>query len=126
VRTFGVIGSPAWPVDAVRLRALGERSFERGMNPRGFLRQFAAVLASGDRHEQLLAVKVPTLVIHGTRDPMFPLSAGRSIARLIPEATWLPISGMGHDMPQALWPTLVAAIARHAKRAKRADERRGT
>ncbi len=87
------------------------------MNPRGFLRQFAAVLSSGDRRRRLPSVDVPTLVIHGSQDPMFPLSAGRTLARLVPHATWLPIAGMGHDLPAPLWPTIVAAVTRHADRA---------
>jgi pimeloyl-ACP methyl ester carboxylesterase len=114
---FATIGSPAWPTDPARLRALGERVFARGMAPRGFLRHFAAVLASGDRRPRLRDVRVPTLVIHGSRDPMFPVRAGRDLAKLMPDATWLPIAGMGHDMPEPLWPMLVAAIARHAERA---------
>lgn len=117
-RLFSVIGSKAWPVDSERLRARGAEVFERGMNPRGFLRHFAAVLASGDRRPKLRDVRVPTLVIHGSCDPMFPLRAGRRLANLIPQATWLPIAGMGHDMPMPLWPTLVSAIARHAERAE--------
>jgi len=116
-RLFQTIGSPAWPVDGARLRALGELAHARGLSPRGFLRHFAAVLASGDRATRLRDVRVPTLVIHGSRDPMFPLRAGRAMARMMPEATWLPITGMGHDLPSPLWPTLVAAIARHAERA---------
>lgn len=116
-KLFSTIGSTAWPQDAERLKAIGELSYTRGMNPRGFLRHFAAVLKSGDRRESLKDVKVPTLVVHGTRDPMFPLSAGRRLAALIPNATWLPITGMGHDLPAPLWPTLVSAIARHAERA---------
>jgi len=114
---FRTIGSTAWPLDIARLRRSGERAFARGVSPRGQLRQFAAVLASGDRAERLRGVHVPTLVIHGSRDPMFPLRAGRDLARLMPDATWLPITGMGHDLPSPLWPTLVAAIARHAERA---------
>jgi pimeloyl-ACP methyl ester carboxylesterase len=114
---FRKIGSKAWPQDGERLRAIGEESHARGVNPRGFLRHFAAVMASGDRRPKLPDVRVPTLVIHGSRDPMFPLRAGRRLAELIPGATWLPITGMGHDMPAPLWPTLVAAIARHAERA---------
>jgi pimeloyl-ACP methyl ester carboxylesterase len=118
---FDVIGSPAWPADDDRraqLRALGAQSHARGASPRGFLRQFAAVLASGDRRRALPAVRAPTLVIHGSRDPMFPLSAGRALAALIPGATWLPIAGMGHDLPPPLWPAVVRAIARHARRAE--------
>src|SRR5262249_12974205 len=46
---FAKIGSPAWPFDGARLRAIGEQAHARGMNPRGFLRHFAAIMASGDR-----------------------------------------------------------------------------
>jgi pimeloyl-ACP methyl ester carboxylesterase len=122
-RLFTTIGSPAWPADGARLRLAGERSHARGLSPRGFLRHFAAVLASGDRAARLREVRVPTLVIHGSRDPMFPLRAGRAMARLMPHATWLPIAGMGHDLPAPLWPTLVAAVARHAERAEGAEGR---
>jgi pimeloyl-ACP methyl ester carboxylesterase len=114
---FATIGSPAWPADGARLRRVGELAHARGLSPRGFLRHFAAVLASGDRAPALRDVRVPTLVIHGSRDPMFPLRAGRDLVRMMPDATWLPIAGMGHDLPTPLWPTLVAAIARHAERA---------
>jgi len=116
-KLFSTIGSTAWPQDEERLRAVGELSYVRGMNPKGFLRHFAAAFKSGDRRESLKDVKVPTLVVHGSRDPMFPLSAGRRIAELIPNATWLPITGMGHDLPSGVWPTLVSAVARHAERA---------
>jgi pimeloyl-ACP methyl ester carboxylesterase len=116
-KLFTAIGSTAWAPSPARLRALGELAYERGVNPRGFLRHFAAVGKSGDRRSLLPGVTVPTLVIHGSRDPMFPLHAGRTLARLVPDATWLPITGMGHDLPEPLWPMLVAAIARHAGRA---------
>lgn len=122
-RMFEAIGSTAWPADPERLRAIGERAHARGMSPRGFLRHFAAVLASGDRRPRLRTTNVPTLIIHGSRDPMFPLAAGRDLARMMPDATWLPIAGMGHDLPAPLWPTLVAAIKRHALRA---ESRAGT
>ena len=116
-QVFRTIGSTAWPIEGARLRAIGERAYHRGLSPRGFLRHFAAVLASGDRRPRLRHVELPTLVIHGSRDPMFPVSAGRDLAELMPNATWLPIAGMGHDLPPPLWPTLVSAIARHAGRA---------
>jgi pimeloyl-ACP methyl ester carboxylesterase len=117
-RLFSILGGTAWPVDGARLRELGELAHARGMSPRGFLRHFAAVLGTYDRRPQLRATRVPTLVIHGTCDPMFPLRAGRDLARMMPDATWLPIAGMGHDVPRGLWPTLVSAIARHAERAE--------
>ncbi len=116
-RVFMTIGDNVWGVDRSRLRAHGEEAFRRGLNPRGFLRQFSAVLASGDRRAQLPSVRAPTLVIHGSRDPLFALAAGRETAALIPGATFLPIAGMAHYLPTPLWPTLTSAIARHARRA---------
>jgi pimeloyl-ACP methyl ester carboxylesterase len=117
-RLFATIGSKAYPLEGHRIRAIGEEAFDRGMNPRGFLRHFAAVMKSGDRRPHLPKVGVPTLVIHGSRDPMFPLRAGRRLATLVPGATWLPIAGMGHDLPPQLWPTIVSAVTRHAERAE--------
>lgn len=116
-KLFATIGSKAFALEGDRLRSIGEEAYVRGMNPRGFLRHFGAVMKSGDRKKSLPAVKTPTLVIHGSRDPMFPLRAGKAIAKLVPGATWLPIAGMGHDMPPTLWPTIVSAVARHAERA---------
>lgn len=116
-KLFSTIGSKAFALEGDRLRSIGEEAYVRGMNPRGFLRHFGAVMKSGDRKKNLPSVKAPTLVIHGSRDPMFPLRAGKAIATLVPNATWLPIAGMGHDMPPTLWPTIVSAVARHAERA---------
>ncbi|MEJ7604492.1 MAG: alpha/beta hydrolase [Kofleriaceae bacterium] len=114
---FRTLGGSVYPIEGDRLRAIGELAHARGVAPLGFLRHFAATLASGDRRAKLRKVKVPTLVIHGSRDPMFPLSAGRDLARMMPDATWLPIAGMGHHLPPSLWPVIVAAIKRHAERA---------
>ncbi len=114
-KLFTAIGSTAWTHDLARLRAVGELAHSRGANPRGFMRHFAAAISSNDHRAHLPSVRVPTLVIHGSRDPMFPLRAGRRIAALIPNATWLPITGMGHDLPEPVWRTLVSAVTRHAK-----------
>ncbi|CAN5902414.1 alpha/beta hydrolase [soil metagenome] len=116
-RTFRTIGSKAWPQDGERLRRIGELAHTRGLSPRGFLRHFAAVVGTADRRQKLRATQAPTLVIHGSQDPMFPMRAGRDLVKMMPDATWLPIAGMGHDLPSPLWPVLVSAIARHAERA---------
>lgn len=115
--TFRILGSTMFPPDDERMRAAGALAFERGLNPRGFLRHFAAVLGTPDRRPKLRDSRVPALIIHGSADPMFPLRAGRDLARMMPDATWLPIAGMGHHLPDPLWPTIVAAIRRHAERA---------
>ncbi len=96
-----------------RLRAA--RAAQRGLNPAGGVRQMAAIFASGSRKEALAQVKAPTLVIHGTDDPLVPVEAGRATARAIPGARLVEFAPMGHTLPRALWPAIVDAIAAHAR-----------
>jgi pimeloyl-ACP methyl ester carboxylesterase len=111
VDTFTVIGSPGFRRDEALLRELGFRAFDRGQNVRGFARHFAAIVASGDRTPRLRELTVPSLVIHGTHDPLIPVAAGRATARAIPGSRLLEINGMGHDLPRDLWPVFSDAIA---------------
>jgi pimeloyl-ACP methyl ester carboxylesterase len=68
--TSRVLGSPAHPLDEAEERALLKRIFDRGIHPTGVARQLLAVIAAEDRREKLASVRAPTLVIHGTADPI--------------------------------------------------------
>jgi pimeloyl-ACP methyl ester carboxylesterase len=111
------VGSSGFPFDEARIRANARASFERARNPLGFVRQFAAIMASGDRTEGLRTVKVPTLVIHGEIDPLLNVSGGKATAAAIPDSRLLIIPGMGRDLPVPAWPQIVDAIADNAARA---------
>jgi pimeloyl-ACP methyl ester carboxylesterase len=117
VKTFKVIGSPAYPMDEERFRELAGRLYDRSHNPRGVLRQMHAISASGDRTAALRKLKLPVTVIHGTRDPLVRPSGGRATAQAIPGARLRIVEGMGHDLPRALWPTFAGEIADTASRA---------
>jgi pimeloyl-ACP methyl ester carboxylesterase len=117
VRVFRMIGSPAYRMDDERMRELAAATYDRCHYPAGTARQLAAILASGSRTAALRQLDVPTVVIHGESDPLVPLRAGVATARAIPGAELITIRGMGHDMPQELWPTFVEAIAKNAERA---------
>jgi pimeloyl-ACP methyl ester carboxylesterase len=117
VRTFRVIGSPGYETDEAELRERIGAGFDRGDNPAGTARQLHAVTASGDRTLRLRAVKAPTVVIHGTRDPLIRPAAGRALARAIPGARLELIEGMGHDLPPALWERIANLLATNARRA---------
>jgi len=72
------------------------------------------VLAEGDRvRPPLSTVGVPTLVVHGTADPMFPVEHGEALAAEIPGATLLRLDGAGHGVDRADWPILTRAILDH-------------
>jgi pimeloyl-ACP methyl ester carboxylesterase len=116
VRTFGVIGSPGYPFDEERVRAVSGRSYDRGHSAAGVIRQLHAITASGDRTQALHGVHTPTTVIHGNRDVLVRPAGGRATARAIPNARLKMIDGMGHDLPRQLWPVFIEEIANTAAR----------
>jgi pimeloyl-ACP methyl ester carboxylesterase len=115
--TFRLIGSPDFPLDEEELRRIAQLSYERGYNPAGTARQLAAILASGDRVQELRRITAPTVVIHGTRDLMVRPSGGRETAKAIPGARLVEIEGMGHDLPLGAWGRIIDAIVSNAERA---------
>lgn len=111
------IWSPGFPFEEKRARAYLAKSYDRSYYPQGMARQNMAILSHGDRTSSLSSIKAPTLVIHGSGDPLIPVEAGKDTARVIPGANLLIIDGMGHDLPTGAWPEIVAAISRHIKQA---------
>jgi pimeloyl-ACP methyl ester carboxylesterase len=121
VEFFRVVRSTAFDFDEVAVAERAGRSWDRGHHPRGFLRHFGAITRSGDRTSKLRFVKAPTLVIHGTIDPLIRPIGAELTARAIPGAALRWIEGMGHDLPEGAWPVLTELIARHAEQADRAS-----
>lgn len=110
-----VLGSPGFDQDHRWLRTTSAASYDRGLNPAGFLRQYHAILADGDRTPLLGQISVPTLVVHGTADPLVPLAAGRATAEAVPGAVLEVIDGMGHDLPPGVCEILVAQLLAHVR-----------
>jgi pimeloyl-ACP methyl ester carboxylesterase len=124
-RVFTAIGSRALPRDPQDMIAIAGESYDRDHDPEGPGRQLAAIIASGDRTRELRGILAPTLVIHGTADPLVSASGGRATARAIPGAELIMIEGMGHDLPRAVWPRMIDAIAEQAARADAAAQADG-
>jgi pimeloyl-ACP methyl ester carboxylesterase len=116
-RMATAIGSPGFPHDDDEVRAVAARAHDRGIHPAGTGRQLAAVIAASDRTPDLRRLDVPALVIHGLADRLVRPTGGRATAAAIPGARLEEIRGMGHDLPQAVWPQVVDGIARLAERA---------
>jgi len=100
------------PFDDAWMRALVRRDVERA-------RDFAAVrnhdvLPQAEAPSaSLSAISAPTLVIHGTADPMFPIEHGEALADEIPGARLLPLEDAGHGVDRADWETIAGAILEH-------------
>nr|WP_042179420.1 alpha/beta hydrolase [Kibdelosporangium sp. MJ126-NF4]CEL13811.1 Beta-ketoadipate enol-lactone hydrolase [Kibdelosporangium sp. MJ126-NF4]CTQ88179.1 Beta-ketoadipate enol-lactone hydrolase (EC 3.1.1.24) [Kibdelosporangium sp. MJ126-NF4] len=116
---FRLIGSPGFDLDEERMRVRARRTFDRGLNRAGTLRQLAAITSAADRTPWLRRLRVPALVIHGKADPLVHVSGGKATARAIPGAELILVPGMGHDLPREVWPTLVDGADRTARRAVR-------
>ena len=86
------------------------RDFDRSYYPQGAPRQLAAIYATGRRTEQLRALKTPTLVIHGKDDTLISPSGGQRTAELIPNAKYVLVDDMGHDLPEPLWGEFVDLV----------------
>jgi len=98
--------------DEVQVRELVRRDVERARN-------FAAVqnhdlMSDGEGSPKpLSSITAPTLVIHGTADPMFPLKHGEVLAADIPGARLLRLEGAGHGVDRADWEPVARAIVEH-------------
>lgn len=99
--------------DEQEVRALVDQVVTRSQN-----------LASAENHAiiegrqsvraRLGGITLPTLVLHGTADPMYPYGHAEELARAIPDAELLPLRGVGHQMPpRPVWDTVVPALLRH-------------
>jgi pimeloyl-ACP methyl ester carboxylesterase len=117
LRVFKTISGPAFPPDEEWVRKILSATYDRSFYPEGVARQLLAILTQGNRGPALASVKVPTLVIHGTSDPLVSVEGGKDTARSIPGAELMLIEGMGHDLPHAgAWPRIVEAIAKHTQK----------
>ncbi|WP_206507975.1 alpha/beta fold hydrolase [Streptomyces chrestomyceticus] len=123
VRALRAVASPGFAFDEAAARERAERAYDRGHDPAGMVRQFAAAMASGDRTARLRSVRVPALVIHGTDDVLIDMAGGRATAAAIPGAELAIIDGMGHSIPRELCPQLVLLIAHLIHRVETAPRR---
>lgn len=101
------------PFDEAEVTARDTVAFTRADRPEAGVRQDAANARTPSRVAALRTLTVPTLVLHGTADPMVPPDRGEATAALIPGARLLLIEGMGHSLPRACWDELVTAIREH-------------
>ncbi len=111
------IAGRRYPFDEQAHSALLLKEAERCYDPAGTVRQIAAMAVAGDRRERLSTITVPTLVIHGTDDPLILPACGLDTASTIPNATYHLIEGMGHDLPFEFEEEVIGAICQVARKA---------
>ncbi|HVZ43317.1 MAG TPA: alpha/beta fold hydrolase [Ramlibacter sp.] len=118
VRFFRMIGSPGFPIDPTLLRERMTATIRRAFHPAGTARQMAAIAADTGRADELPRIANPTLVVHGTDDPLVPLACGEDTARRIPGARFAPVKGMGHDLAPGVVDRLLELLVPHLRRTR--------
>jgi pimeloyl-ACP methyl ester carboxylesterase len=114
-----ILAGSGLPFDEERMRTMEERSYDRCFYLKGIARQLLAILSHGSRKAALKSVRVPTLIIHGSEDPLVPVEAGIDTAEAVPGAELLIIDGMGHTapLPRVALPRILNAIEEITHRA---------
>lgn len=113
VEFFGVLHGPAHPYDADRMRDIFTRELDRDPNFQSTANHQVAIAKTPPWRSRLASLDVPTLVIHGTADPILPYEHGVALAKDIAGAELLSMEGVGHDLPEEEMDTIVPAILRH-------------
>lgn len=100
--------------DEAAMRATAARVYDRTANIAASMTNHFLV-DGGDRwRERLGEIGVPTLVVHGTEDPLFPYGNALALQKEIPGAQLLPLERVGHETPpRDLWDVVVPAILGH-------------
>ncbi|MFT2090204.1 alpha/beta fold hydrolase [Paraglaciecola sp. 2405UD69-4] len=114
-----LISGRNYPIDESILRNHAALNIDRAHNPAGVKRQLVAITSSGDRRRLLKKIKAPTLVIHGSDDPIISVAGGQDTAARIRKSKLKVIDGMGHNFPPILMKKMTKWIAKHATKAEK-------
>ncbi len=107
---LAALGSPTVKDDRQALLHQAALSYDRAFNPDGVKRQIMAILAEPSRVPLLNQLRVPTLVVHGTADPLLPVMHGVHLAAHIQGSQLKLIPGMAHRFQEAFKAPLLTAV----------------
>ena len=99
--------------DEEKIRRLNEEEFDRASNLQsmenhGFIKGWGSYLSRTNE------INAPTLVIHGTEDPIIPYEHGIHLSEVIPNAALVTLEGTGHELHHNDWDEIINVISKHA------------
>jgi pimeloyl-ACP methyl ester carboxylesterase len=107
-----IVGSKH-PFDVERIRKLAEEDFERANNLKS-MENHEFVKGWGSYLSRTHEINTPTLVIHGTEDPIIPYEHGVHLSKIIPDTVLSTLDGAGHEIHYNDWNKIIIAISNHA------------
>lgn len=108
-----VLAGDRRPFDEAACRELVRREMERSVAIASLQNHDIVAARGGPVHGSLGDISVPTLVIHGTADPLFPLEHGRVLADSIPHAALFEIAEAGHGVEHRDRDAIARAVVDH-------------
>ncbi|SHO89646.1 Probable lipase/esterase LipG [Mycobacteroides abscessus subsp. bolletii] len=122
VQVGRIIGSPKYRQSPSKSYLHAAEYYDRSYYPKGFSRQFAAIMGTGSLAPFDNRITAPALVLHGKADKLMRPSGARAIARAIPGSRLALIDGMGHDLPEPLWNHIITKLTENFARSEPAAE----
>jgi pimeloyl-ACP methyl ester carboxylesterase len=92
-------GENSFDIKETAQQVLYDLRRRKGVNIRAVFQHFRAVAISGSRYDKLKNLRLPTLIVHGTNDEIFPIEHGKKLVELIPNAKFIWLDGVGHVFP---------------------------
>jgi pimeloyl-ACP methyl ester carboxylesterase len=111
VELYRMLAGPRFGFDESHQRALAAAELARTWYPESG--HGVAVGAAPSRLDELGAVTAPTLVVHGTADPVFALAHGEALAAAVAGAQLVVVEGLGHEVPAGFGAELAALVLAH-------------
>lgn len=103
--------------DEAYIREIAQAAWPGRPTPDGVRRHLTASIAAGDRTRACGTIRCPTLVIHGTHDPLFSVAAAHQLTEAIPGARLELMDDLGHAFMPRHWPRIADLIVDHIRRA---------
>lgn len=119
VDLLAALGSPRASEDRDQLARQAARAYDRAFRPEGAVRQIVAVLAEPSRVELLDRLRLPTLVVHGTADPLLPVMHGVHVAAHIKGSQLRLIPGLAHRFQAEFKEPLLAVVLPYLRAQRR-------
>ncbi|EHA9309863.1 alpha/beta hydrolase [Escherichia coli] len=101
------------PFNEEKIRKLAGKDFDRASNMES-MENHEYVKGWGLYLSRTHEINVPTLVIHGTDDPIIPHEHGAHLSKIISNAVLVTLDGAGHELHYDDWDEIINALSKHA------------
>lgn len=108
-----ILHGSGYPFDEAKAVALIAREQARARDFTASSNHAIAIRNSAPWRQRLREIRTPTLIVHGTEDPIFQAAHAEALLAEIDGAELMWLEGMGHVLPEGVWDELVPRLLAH-------------